>query len=122
MSNPTKAAKVAPKHTISSAGTVAKQAVQKGDALVVPGLVVTATGQTTGRKQKLVYSYDAGKLALHPAKASGTQLKAYLVQLQAVFGSSKVMVASAVLSGLQANGVSNPKRTMRRSQRAGLLA
>ena len=112
------AAQAPSKHTIASAGTVASGTAQ---GKTVAGLAVTATGAIGGRKQKLVYQYGTATLRLVTSKATGTALKAYLVTLQAAMPNGKALAAQTILANLQANKVANPKRVMRRSQRAGML-
>lgn len=87
----------------------------------LPNMAATATGNTLGKQQKLVYASGTTALALVPGAARGAQQRAHLATLQAAFGANKAMGADALVAAMAAANVPNPRRVYRRSIRAGIL-
>lgn len=83
-------------------------------------MAATATGNTTGKQQKLVYASE-GALRLEASAAKGAAQKEYHAALSKVFGTKKTMDAKEIPPALAAAKVANPRRVFRRAIRAGIL-
>ena len=126
MATQNKAAQAATTATVAAQAAVAATTARGVQAALLAGtaqagLAVQATANTTGKSQKLAYAVPTTMLRLNAAAAGTAKLKQHLSQLQAAFGTHKVLASGAVLANLAANKVANPGRVWRQSQRAGVL-